>query len=817
MKKLFALLLPLFLFGCQQKSIEKQDLTSFLPKSAVVIVQTPNLKEFFTDLQKPEIFSKNNKIFDGRLSQKLSFLKEIDSTGPALLSFSRNSEGKYDYLLITRTSSERLDSIKGLTAEKLELKGQPSKKLAWKKNDFFATRLQDISLLSSSRSLLEKILTDEGRLKNANFDRVYSVADRKKASVFINHDFAPDVFSSLFSGKEFPLLKEFAGWSMVDLDLSPDSVKLNGIAIPGDQKKAIQNIFSQTGLSQNQIAEVTPVSAEGFSSYSFQDFESLQKNLLKYREDSIALPQPQILASASEFGLIYLDEKLSFVVNSIDTTATRLALASQQEIAEEFHGTKIFKFDQSNRYREGLQPLLSIDNLQFYTLLDHFFIFSQDLGAIEKIIAAFQTKNTLREQEYYQQSIGKLSAQASMLFVANTSEFVPAFASSGSEELKQKLANFKLGRNKLAALQVIQQDDFAHLHAIIDQASSSALSTHEVSQVLSVELEHPLATQPFLFQNHRNDQKDIAVQDEGNILYLISNKGDIYWKKQLSGRISGDIHQVDLFRNGRYQLAFTTDHSLEIIDRDGNTVKPFPVKFKDRITQPLAVFDYDHNRKYRFVVTQNNQLFMINGDGKSVKGFGFDKAGSEIVQPPKHIRIANKDYILVPEASGKLNILSRRGSSRITVKGKFEFGENEWYENKNHFLSSDPAGDLIRIDQNGKVNREKLNLAENNKINATEDLLVSLNENILKINGKEFELDFGLYAQPQIFSENGEKYIAITDLQAQRVYVFNEKAELLPGFPVYGTSQIDLGNVDIDQRMEFAVRGEENEILLYKL
>lgn len=817
MKKFFAILLPLFLFGCQQKNPEKQNLTSFLPKTAAVIVQVPNLKDFFTDLQKPEIFSKNNKIFDGRLSRKLSFLKEIDSTSPALLSFSRNSEGKYDYLLITRTPPERLDSIKGLTAEKLKLNGQPSEKLLWKKNEFFATRLQDVSLMSSSQTLLEKTLAEEGRLKNKNFDRVYSVADRKKASVFLNHDLAPEIFRSLFPGKDFPLLKDFAGWSMVDLDLSTESVKLNGIAIPGDRKKAIQNIFSGTGLNENQIAEVTPVSAEDFISYSFQDFETLQKNLLEYREDSTALPRPQILASASEFGIIEQNGNRSFVVNSIDTTATRLALASQQKIAEEFHGNKIFKFDQVNRFSESLKPLLSIKNLQFYTLLDHFFIFSQNLKEIENIITAFQTKNTLRKQEYYQQSIGKLSSEASMLFVANTSEFLPAFANNDSAELKQKLTNFRLNRNKVAALQVIQQEDFAHLHALIDQASPAELSTHEVNQVLSVELENPLATQPFLFQNHRNDQKDIAVQDEENVLYLIGNKGNIYWKKKLPGRISGDIHQVDLFRNGKYQLAFTTDHSLEVIDRDGNTVKPFPIKFRDRITQPLSVFDYDHNRKYRFVVTQNKELFMINGDGKSVKGFEFDKAESEIVQPPKHIRISNKDYILVPEASGKLNILSRRGSSRIAVKGKFDFGENEWYENKKHFLSSDPAGDLIRIDQNGNVKREKLNLAENNKITATEDLLVILNENILKINGKEIELDFGLYTQPQIFSENGEKYIAITDLQAQRVYIFNEKAELLPGFPVYGTSQIDLGNVDIDRRMEFVVKGEENEILLYKL
>ncbi|MFZ0490933.1 MAG: hypothetical protein WAM00_11855, partial [Salegentibacter sp.] len=604
------------------------------------VLQSPDLQEFFRELQKPEILNNNDKIFNGRLLTRISLLSELDSIGPSLLSFVPSENDHFDYLLISRgiPDSHPLDSIRGLTAEKLELSGHPSEKISWKKNVFFASQLQDVFLLSSSEKLLKQVLSRKGLLKNSSFNRVFSVADRKKTSLFLNHVFSPEVFSSLFPGKDFPLLKDFAGWSMVDLDLAPDSVKMNGIAIPGNKKRAIQNIFSGTGLSPNQIAQVTPISAEGFSSYSFQDFETLEDNLLNYRQDSIRMPEPAILASASEFGLIYDSEISSFVVNSIDTTATRLALANQQQIAEEFRGNQIFKFDQANRFKEGLKPLLSIKNLEFYTLLDHFFIFSQNLEELEKIIAAYQNKNTLQQQEYYRQSIGKLSSEASMLFVANTSEFLPAFARGGSEELQQKLANFKLGRNKVAALQVIQQDNFAHLHLLINQASPAALSTHDVSQVLSVELEQPLATPPFLFQNHRNDQKDIAVQDEQNNLYLIGNKGNIYWKKKLSGPILGEIHQVDLFRNGKYQLAFTTDHSLEIIDRDGNAVKPFPIKFKDRITQPLAVFDYDHNRKYRFVVTQNNELFMINGDGKSVKGFDFDKTKSEIVQLPKHIR-----------------------------------------------------------------------------------------------------------------------------------------------------------------------------------
>ncbi|MDX1720740.1 MAG: ribonuclease HII, partial [Salegentibacter mishustinae] len=115
------------------------------------------------------------------------------------------------------------------------------------------------------------------------------------------------------------------------------------------------------------------------------------------------------------------------------------------------------------------------------------------------------------------------------------------------------------------------------------------------------------------------------------------------------------------------------------------------------------------------------------------------------------------------------------------------------------------------------INTEKTDFSENHSIVARPNLLVSLSENILKIKGKEISLDYGLYTAPEIFYVNNKYYISLTDLQTQKVFVFDSNAELLPGFPVYGTSGIILNNADIDQRPEFVVKGGDKEILMYKL
>ena len=52
---------------------------------------------------------------------------------------------------------------------------------------------------------------------------------------------------------------------------------------------------------------------------------------------------------------------------------------------------------------------------------------------------------------------------------------------------------------------------------------------------------------------------------------------------------------------------------------------------------------------------------MLNSEGKRVKGFKFNKSSSDIIFPPKHYRIAGKDYITIAEENGQLNILNRVG------------------------------------------------------------------------------------------------------------------------------------------------------------
>ena len=310
---------------------------------------------------------------------------------------------------------------------------------------------------------------------------------------------------------------------------------------------------------------------------------------------------------------------------------------------------------------------------------------------------------------------------------------------------------------------------------------------------------------------------DVAVQDTENNLYLISDKGAIFWKKQIDGEILGDIKQIDIYKNGRYQLLFNTAHTLYLVDRNGKDVTPYPKKFENPITQPLALFDYDKNNRYRILITQGNKITMLDSISDVVTGFTFKNTETDLILPPKHIRIKGKDYILLSEQSGKLTILDRIGKARVNVKEKVDFSKNEWYKYLDQLTSTTIGGYLIQIQKDGNAVQQNMGLQHDNHMVATNKTLVTFSENKLAIKGKTIALDFGVYTEPKLNVVNDKIYVTITDLQSKKVYLYDSNAELLPNFPVYGSSVLSIGNMDKDPNIEFVVKGEDYSILLYQI
>jgi hypothetical protein len=208
---------------------------------------------------------------------------------------------------------------------------------------------------------------------------------------------------------------------------------------------------------------------------------------------------------------------------------------------------------------------------------------------------------------------------------------------------------------------------------------------------------------------------------------------------------------------------------------------------------------------------------MYDKAAKKVTGFTFSKASDEIILPPQHLRIGNKDYITIAENSGKLNILSRTGKPRIEVEEKINFSESILYKEGANFMTYDVNGEKITINSSGKVTQIATEYGSVSNIINENNLTTCIRDNILYINTKKIDLPFGTYTEPSITTIKGETYISSTNTEANQTYVFDQKGTLLENFPVYGTSSSAIDHLERNKSLGLVTQGDSRTVLVYRI
>src|SRR5690625_56840 len=812
---IFSVIVFIILTSCSHKAgKESSELLSLVPPKTAVILKTNNLEQLAEDLkQNPLINSNKNLPLFTFLKSSYLPLTHLNLSEESLWTFSKIGRDEIATTLITTSTPELLDSIGYDEIKGFTYNGEEVKEYEIDDGIIYGIKINGVFAYGDSKLIIEHIirLAKDNFSPNAELERVFKSSSNKKNSIFINTPEFKSLSAVLIPNQNIDFLKDFSNWIALDLNIRNNRFHFSGVSIPKNNE--ILGLLNNTKPQKNEMSAITPIGATGFYSFTYDNLQHLKDNISFYRKKDYPKINTDLLTGPSEVGVIYLEDKKAFVLKESDEAARSQILHTQGEFIKSHRDHDIYSFDNSNYFSEALSPLIKTQNLNFYTKLDKFFVFATDENILETIIANFQNKSVLSESDTYQRTAKNLADQASILMVGNTKNLLNRIAKGVSTSHRKAYDEADFSNFSIAALQFIKHDNFIYINGDMP-ATQPGESMESGVQTQSIKPGEEISNGPWFFENWRTGNYDIVVQGISNMLYVYNTAGKLRWKKQLDGPILGDIEPIDIYQNHRIQIAFTTPQTFYIIDREGNVVKPFNKTFKNTITQPLAVFDYSNIGRFRFLITQGKKLTMLDKNLNIVKGFESTSAESTILQRPKHYRLGNKNKILIPEESGRLNILNPRGQTRIKVDRKIDFSSNEWYVYKDLFTSTTDKGELIQIDQQGGINLQDLKLDENNAIYATAKTLVTFSENTLTIKGKANKLDFGLYLEPKIFYLNDKLYISITDIQAHKVYLFDSSSNMLTGFPVYGNSVIDLQYFP-NQGVKMVVKGEENSVLLY--
>lgn len=805
-KKSITLFLIILFISCDQEIQDRNSMFSLIPNESKIVIQINDLNYIKSFITNNTLFSKTYFANDS-LNNLINRINIDQSKNSGLLSFS--SYGKNNKAITFISNKNFSDS--------LNIENNKSYKYnnydVFKEDDFYNIYLDEIVVNSTSDIIIENIIRNYNSKKRGindpNFyDIILSANKTEPINIFIDSKldkFSEEYFRSI---EFYPFIK--SSWKNYDLSRSNNDIRLTGITRIHDSLRSKLSILKNLNPKSLETDKLIPNTFKSFFSFTITDSNSFLKNYQDYLNLNNLKDEFNNLEDIKAINEVTFlqDEEKSVILNLIDSN-----LINQLSFSKEINfSNEIFNLSSPL----GLNDLFNLFdknlNLKFGILIDSFLVLSSSKNQLKKILTSYNNKRTLINDISYQKNKENLLNKFSFLWMANTKRIKEEviFKKSTYEDLDINLYPF-------INLEGLVDEKLVLLNFYIGKTKTRE-SSGDIYNELIVFNTNKITTPPKWLKNHRNNEYDFAYQDSENYLYLYSNKGDLFWKKKLSSKIIGEIQQVDLYKNGRLQMAFRTSDKFYIIDRNGSTVQPFEISIKNSNNiNRLSIFDYENDKNYRFLISQDNYMKMYDSKGITVTGFDPDSLNSDIINSPVHIRIKGKDYILVQLKNGKLKILNRRGKDRISVKQNINFSENNFFSFMNLFTTTDKNGNLIQVDTNGNVVINNYSLGENNTIEVVMDNILFQSENTININGKIIKIPKGRYTKPRLFNYKDTLYITITDQKESKVYLFNKEGILIKGFPVKGINLVDINDADNDGKIELITQLDESSVISYEI
>jgi hypothetical protein len=773
------------LLSCAGDSKINRDLINRIPTDSKIIVHTDNFEDLDQFFSGNELYSTLSGLSRFQEIHKASsFLKDYDLLDDSLIALSMEGKNEVVITLITSLIEKKADSTDFTTV----IKYNNVDIIKTQKKDFsyYSINHKGVHLASSSRLVLESLVRRDvtNYLFDDGFEQIYNRT--KSGNTFYVKATEKKWLEQFLLGSNISDAGNHAQWYQLEGQTGDFALQLDGVITYKDSLKMDHDLYNNIEVTENHIQEIVPVSLRTLKSVTYKNPSQLIDNLRRYHSNDVKVGSQlmSILDHTQEMSEVVLEKSSALVFTLAPYETIFMNLDSLSTFQFTYRDNRVYELAHPLK-THAIQPLVQAKEYKFVTVIDQHLLFSQSATTLEELISNYQNKTVLAEQSWWKKASESLSSSCSLLKITSLKEFKDEAQNAAKEDVK--LIN-KLSENDFPLIisQYVHEDEYAHFHMIIPLASNFSMN-QQVSQLGSYKSPKKIIAGPFLFPNHLSKRHDVAFQDEDFTLHLLSESGKKWWSKKLDGLILGEIEAIDAYKNGRKQLVFATGNSVYFVDRNGKDVNAYPVKFKDPITQPLSVFDYDSRRDYRFLVTQGKELIMLDRDGKTVDGFTYKKA-AEITTQPKHFRVGTKDFIAFAKADHAIVLLTRTGGIRTKVKDKPKLN-TELFFHKNKAIAFTKEGKLMQLDLvNGNINytgsyRNDASLDANSKIKLIQ------NNNELIINGNAISLPYGTYLPAKITSLSSGDFIHLIETVEHKVYVLDKNGEVLSSLPVYGKSK----------------------------
>jgi len=853
-----------------------------LPQSAVFAYQGQKLDQEFAEFKKNDIYKflyKNPSVagFENDYRFFDSILKGSDAIGkslmarPLVVSLHVTTADNFQLLFLHQTDNdfdihdiEKL--VKAFAKDERVLDHdfenvKVSEILDDQKQPLFACAFMDgIIALSRNTSLVEEAVKSYHSGKSRNSDLVKQmVSAESQEKVYINYEQLPEllnIYTSPETHGQTAGLKDFASFGAYSWKNETDQVRLNGSLYATGKTNLVNCLQGQTP----KVAGIPDVLPEGTSVFmdwcadSFAAYFSKYKGYLsdKGMADSwegemkgIAMstgisPIMNIMPSiGTEWGYATLespegvkpDELL--LIKAADTSKAYESLKklSKGQVLE-YNGYQLNQIHCGSAFKLLLGEMFKAFNTPYFTKVGDYIVFSQNSAALYKCIDAYKGEKSLKKAQFYKSFSTSLISETNFFMYIN-----PERASGlGSGFVKPEFqTKYKDNQSLYRGFNGFAFQLAANGKEFYSQVTLAKPSDKEgnVETAWTISLDATLKGIPHIVKDFESGVNDVMVQDSTNTLYLISNSGNILWKRQLDEPVQGGIYAMDLFKNELSEYLFTTTNKIYLLDHNGKDAGSYPLNLAESTHMGLSSFDMDNNKEYSYFVScDRGKIYGYSGNGRPLPGWAPKMVDGGFSSAVQTFDYNNKHYLFGASQKGTVYLWDMNGKpvmSPVALHSGFKNPFIASVDTKS-LISADSVGDVFNVSFAGIVKKKTYSnfrkspffdyiaKDENGKVEAvlSSDKLIAGYANDSAEEWKLITSDDIVYP-PHIIYFNDKPFIGYVSVSSAKVYLFTPLGKSYPNFPVTGNSDFVTGDLSGNGDIDMIIGGPNKKLYHYRL
>lgn len=665
------------------------------------------------------------------------------------------------------------------------------------------------------------------------------------AHVLVHLERARSLLSTWFTPQAIDALDTPTGWAALDLRARPDAFLLSGLMLP-DAAHYTLTAIDQQGTGRNDLARWLPAEVTHWDVQQVSDGERYLRERGTANDTDLTALGPALfhwvhgsmgIATGTE-----TEGKPTAKWALFQTEDPESAIAELTKLCPEgkvcdtlaYRGTRLTHLLRANAHERLLGAAYAELIDPWWCALGDVIVFSKDPLALRTAIDAWNDGRTLAEDARTAAWTDRIASTAGRTIRWDIARCWNTLANGMKPSTAEQFTAQGTLWQQLGGLAVqLSPAQHGHTHIAIG-LQHAPVEERSTGVLWSLPLATTVSRKPDIVRNHTNNTLEVLVQDAENKIHLLGSTGKALWAYPLDGPILGAVHQVDRFQNGKLQLLLNTAGRIYLIDRNGKDVGGFPVSLPEKATAPLAVFDYDGQRDYRVLLpVADGKVLNYGLDGTLVKGWETPRLAAPSINAVEHVRIKNKDHVIIVDGNGSLLVLDRRGVRREGIRAQLEPtalitavhagldlpSTRIWW--------SDTSGVLMQTRLDGT--RTVMSLGGARKYTLGDigddgqyDVLCVVADSLILTHGtkESFARSFGerLTIAPRLYKvDNGPSAIGVVLPEREQVLLMDAQGRNLDDMPLRGATPFSIADLNLDGKLELITATADGHVVAYQL